>query len=245
MKSMKSVRCPWRMAALAIFMLLGMVATTPAYTLIVAPARYSVLQVAFDLLARSSAVLVSYQVDPKADEPVLHAWNGSEWVLLTSKDYREGNFLQQVPERVVLLGDDGTLPASVLESSTWVSDVVRVRDLNTRSLVNEFGHLQNWRASEWAWFAKRYNLQLQDESEALRKSSWYDRPGPLPGRPHVLDRVTEGPAKDLTPVPVVASETVDSTEAVDAVAPVEAVDAAAPVEAVEPVAPAAEATPTP
>lgn len=234
MKSMKLVRCPWRMAALVILMLLSLVATSPAYTLIVAPARYSVLQVAFDILARSSAVLVSYQVDPKADEPVLHAWNGSEWVLLTSKDYREGNFLQQVPERVVLLGDDGTLPASLVESSTWVSDVVRVRDLNTRSLVNEFGHLQNWRASEWSWFAKRYNLELHDESEALRKSSWYDRPGPLPDRPHILERVTEGPEKDLTPVPVVAAEPVESVDAMDAVAPVDAV---------EPVAPAADATP--
>jgi hypothetical protein len=28
---------------------------------------------------------------------VLHAWNGSEWVLLSDKDYREGNFLQQFP----------------------------------------------------------------------------------------------------------------------------------------------------
>ena len=224
MKSMKLIRCPWRMSVIAFLMVLGTVATSPAYTLIVAPARYSVLQVAFDLLARSSAVLVSYQVDPKADEPVLHAWNGSEWVLLTGKDYREGNFLQQVPERVVLLGDDGTFPASLVESSTWVSDVVRVRDLNTRSLVNEFGRIQNWRASEWSWFAKRYNLELHDESEALRKSSWYDQPGPLPGRPHVLERVTEGPARELTPVPVVPAASVDSVQPVDAVAPVEAVE---------------------
>jgi hypothetical protein len=102
---------------------------------------------------------------------------------------------------VVLLGDDATLPASVVESSTWVSEVVRVRDLNTRSIVNEFGHLLKWRAAEWNWFAKRYNLELRDEAEARRKSSWYDQPGPLPGRPRVLERVIEGPAAERTSRP--------------------------------------------
>lgn len=231
MKSLMSNRSPWRAVVLGLFLTLACSMSSPAYTLMVAPARYSVLQVAFDVLARTPSVLVSYQVHPGSSEPVLHAWNGSEWVLLSEKDYREGNFLQQSPDRVVLLGDDATLPASLVESSTWVPEVVRVRDLNTRSIVNEFGHMLKWRAAEWNWFAKRYNLELRDEAEARRKSSWYDQPGPLPGRPHILERIKEGPAPELKPVPVM--------EEPEAVAPVEPVEAVAPATDVpaEPVAP--------
>lgn len=224
MKRSLAVRFPWRVWALGVVVLVGSVLSSPAYTLVVAPARYSVLQVAFDVLARTPAVLVSYQGEGTAAEPVLHAWNGSEWVLLTLKDYREGNFLQKVPERVVLIGDDATLPASVLESSAWVSDVIRVRDLTTGSLVNEFGHILKWRSTEWNWFAKRYNLTLTDESEARRKSSWYDRQGPLPGRPRVIERITEGPAPEPAVVPVVEPEAVTPVD----VAPVDVVPAVDP-----------------
>lgn len=228
MKSLPSVRSSWRVLGLGLFLTWMGVVSCPAYTLMVAPARYSVLQVAFDVLARTPSVLVSYQVYPGSSEPVLHAWNGSEWVLLTEKDYREGNFLQKSPDRVVLLGDDATLPSRLVESSTWVPEVVRVRDLNTRSIVNEFGHLLKWRASDWNWFAKRYNLELRDEAEARRQSSWYDQPGPLPARPRVLERITDGPAADARPVPVM--EEPAAVAPVDAVAP--ATDAP-----VEPVAP--------
>lgn len=236
MKSMKTMNRLWRTAFLTSILAGALTVSTQAYTLMVAPARYSVLQVAFDILARSPSVLVSYQVKPGSSEPVLHAWNGTEWVYLSEKDYREGNFLQKVPDRVVLMGDDGTLPTSVLDASTWVSEVVRIRDLNTRSLVNEFGHLLQWRSADWKWFAQRYNLDLRDESEARRNSSWYDQPGPLPNRPHILERITEGPARDAQPVPVVEAEEAPM-EAVDAVAPVEPV-VDAPAEAPADAAPA-------
>lgn len=191
---------------LAVFaMMVLSAASSPAYTLIVSPARYSVLQFAFDVLSKTPSVLVSYQGEGAASTPVLHAWNGSEWVLVSMKDYREGNFLQRTPDRVILIGDDTILPASIVESSAWVSDVVRVRELTSSSLVNEFGHILKWSDSEWAWFSKRYNLTLRDESEARRKSSWYDRQGPLPDRPRILERVTQGPAREPAPVPVVPS----------------------------------------
>ena len=235
MKRSLAVRSLWRTCALGLVVLSATALTSPAYTLIVAPARYSVMQVAFDLLARTPSVLVSYQSEGSSTEPVMHAWNGSEWVLVTLKDYREGNFLQRVPDQAVLIGDEATLPASLVEASGWMANVVRVRDLTTGSLINEFGHILKWRDAEWKWFAKRYNLNLRDESEERRKSSWYDRPGPLPDRPRVIERIIEGPAKEPTPVPVMESD-------VTPVAPVDVVPAAEPVSAVEPV-PAAEAMP--
>ncbi len=234
MKRSSAFRSMCRSWLLALGLLAMSSLSASAYTLMVAPARYSVLQVTFDLLARTPSVLVSYQGEGAAAEPVLHAWNGSEWVLITLKDFREGNFLQRAPDRAVLIGDDHVLPAQLLESSTWISEVVRVRDLTTSALVNEFGHILQWEDAEWVWFSKRYNLSLRDESEARRQSSWYDRPGPLPGRPQVLERITQGPAADPAPVPVVPADEVKDE-------PVDLID----VPAVEPVAPSVEASVAP
>ncbi len=237
MKRSLAVPSSWRAWALGVLVMVGLTVSAPAFTLVVAPARYSVLQVSFDLLGRTPAVLVSYQGAGSSADPVLHAWNGNEWVLLSMKDYREGNFLHKVPERIVLIGDDATLPARLLESSTWVSEVVRFRDLTTGALVNEFGHLLNWRPADWTWFAKRYNLTLKDESEDRRKASWYDQTGPLPDRPRILERIKEGPAPAVPAVPVVISS--DAAPAVEPVAVpmAEAEPVAQPVVAIEPAAP--------
>lgn len=195
-----------------------------AYTLIVSPARYSVLQVGFDVLQRSPSVLVSYQGEGSTAEPVLHAWNGGEWVFVSMKDYREVNFLDRVPDQTILIGNDEVLPSVLVEASSWSRDVVRVRDLNTSALVNDIGNALKWKGSEWRWFAARYNLKLQDEAEPRRKSSWYDQPGPLPNRPHPLAKVTERAESHLTPVPVVtvapsAEESVPSVPVIEAPAP--------------------------
>ena len=59
--------------------------------LLVAPARYNVMQVAFDVANRYSTVLVSFQ--GKAESPKLHAWNGMEWLPLSLADFQSGAFL--------------------------------------------------------------------------------------------------------------------------------------------------------
>ena len=182
--------------------------TAPAFTLIVAPARYSVVQVAQDVLARTPAVLLSYQGDAGTAEPTLHAWNGTDWVAVSMKDYREVNFLQRVPDRTILIGNNEVLPQVLLEASSWSPKIERISDLTSGGLVNDFGRILKWRPEEWRWFAKRYNLTLTDESVPRRHSSWYDQPGPLPDRPSLLPRSQARPAapapvvEDVAPVPV-------------------------------------------
>ncbi|MBW7908666.1 MAG: hypothetical protein H3C50_07075 [Kiritimatiellae bacterium] len=175
-----------------------------AFTLIVAPARYSVMQVAQDVLQRTPSVLVSYQGDAATAEPLLHAWNGREWVPMSMKDYREVSFLQRTPDEVVLIGGQDVLPQALVDASSWAPRVERVSDLTTGALVNEFGRIMKWRDSEWRWFAKRYNLALTDEAEPRRRSSWYDQPGPLPDRPDLRPpsaRAVEAPAVEVKDVP--------------------------------------------
>lgn len=146
------------------------------YDLVVAPARYSVLQVMFDVVANRPSILVSYQGEATTAEPLLHVWNGTAWSPISLHDLREMSFVQKTPTRAILIGNDELLPASVRESLAWMPEVVFVRDLTNASLLNEFGRIQNWSKREWSWFSTRYNVTLEDEAAPLRNRSWYDRP---------------------------------------------------------------------
>lgn len=207
------------------------------YTLVVAPARYSVLQVGFDVVARNPAVLVSYQGEASSPEPALHAWNGTEWVHISLQDFREVSFLEKMPSRTVLIGDDKTLPSVLADAASWSPDIIRVTSLTTSSLVNEFGRIFEWSPSEWKWFSERFNLTLEDESEPLRKSSWYDQPGPL-YRPPLGDviQLEHHKEADLDPAPLMdatypsstapyTSEDVSMPPAEETIAPAEEVEA--------------------
>lgn len=196
-----------------------------SYTLIVAPARYAVMQVASDIVARHPAMLVSYQTDPSSEEPLLHAWDveRQEWSRITLQEFREVSFLEKVPARTVLLGDDSVLPAVLRDSAAWSPEVIRVHTLNAAGLINEFGRMMKWSAEEWKWFAQRYNLTLNDESEPLRKSSWYDQQGPRPRyQSGLLKKHSEAPAQkpagDLPPA-VVLPPAAPAADAAPAVTP--------------------------
>ena len=154
----------------------ALVARTPKLTMVVVPARFSVLQVSFDLINRFSAVLVSYQGDATTDVPLIHAWNGQEWVAVALDDYREASFLQVTPLRTIIVGDESMVPAVLTEAGSWCQEVVNIPSIDTATMVNSFGRLFDFSRSDWQWFSKRYNLGLQDMNSEKRKRSWYDFP---------------------------------------------------------------------
>ncbi len=194
----------------AIVLLVGcMTLLTPAwardvdYSLIIAPARFSVMQVMFDVIDRRPAVLMSYQGEATTENPALHVWNGS-WNPVGLHDLREGSFLRQSPSRVILIGDDALLPSVLRDSVRWLPPAVVIRDIRTAGLLNELGRVLNWSRSEWRWFAQRYRLTIEDEAAPLRRESWYDQPGPIvretgPGAP--IPPQVAGPAPQ-EPLPV-------------------------------------------
>jgi hypothetical protein len=146
-------------------------------TLFIVPARYSVLQVMFDVLRRREALLMSYQGEPDGADPVLHAWNGLEWLPVTLDDYREAQFLSVRPARVVLVGDAGVLPVSLATGAAqWGSRVLNVERMDSSSLVNAAGRLLGFTDADWKWFAARYKMQLTDVESERRNQSWFDQP---------------------------------------------------------------------
>lgn len=174
----------WMLAAWA--MMLGGPAVAPAAAqedavLLVTPARYLVMQVAFDVARRYPTVLVSYQ--GTTGEPVLHVWNGYEWMPLSVADYQSGAFLQSYPARTIFLGDDALLPASLRSIGAWCTESTQVSNLETHELVNGIGSYLPFTPADWRWFAGRYNLTLTNlkaqEAEAAKQETWYDDAGPV------------------------------------------------------------------
>lgn len=162
----------------------GAVATFAAeWTLIVAPARFSVLQALFDVIQRRPAVLVSYQGDATERQPALHAWNGEEWIPISLRDFAEVRFLSQVPTRVLLVGDEQTLPPAVADAAAWCPRIIAVPSLDTASLLSDVGRALNFTREDWEWFAARYRLQVKDLNAPARATSWYDRPENAPPPP--------------------------------------------------------------
>ena len=149
--------------------------------LLVVPSRYSVMQVAFDVARRYPTVLVSYQ--GSMEKPVLHVWNGFEWMPLSLTDYQSGAFLQAHPGRTAFLGDDSLLPTELRSIGTWCNQVIQLPDLETHELVNGIGRYLPFTPADWRWFAGRYNLTLTNlkaqEAEAARSESWYTSAGPV------------------------------------------------------------------
>lgn len=153
-------------------------ALTPGrVTMLVIPARYSVMQVAFDMAQRYAVVLVSYQGDASSEAPLLHAWNGKEWIKISVDEYANASFLQVTLGEAFLIGDEKLLPSVLAASiSGWCPKVTIIPSIDTATLVNSFAREFSLKADEWEWFAKRYNLTLSDENAPRRNTSWYDRP---------------------------------------------------------------------
>ncbi|MBU1908867.1 MAG: hypothetical protein KJ726_02340 [Verrucomicrobia bacterium] len=174
-----------RLVALFILMLVLAGTAYPAasptqrhLTLLVVPARYNVLQVAFDAASLAPVALVSYQGEATTENPVLHAWNGSEWVYITMQDFREAHFLQVTPGQAILVGDETLLPPGLVTSAAgWCPKTMTVPATDPAGLVNALGAHLAFTRSDWKWIASRYNMNLQDLNADRRHESWYDQKG--------------------------------------------------------------------
>lgn len=169
-------------------------------TVVVAPARISVMQVGMDLAARYGVTLVSYQGEASTANPLLHLWNGTSWEFLSLDEFVSGKFLAAKPTQTLVIGDEKFVPEVFAPMSAWAGKLQKIPALGTADILNTAGQALKFRAADWQWFSARYNMKVEDLNTALRQDSIYKH---KVGEPLTLRRRDEA-KKTTTGVPPAA-----------------------------------------
>ncbi len=171
---------------------------TSGTTLLVIPSRYTVVQFAFDVVQKRSMYLVSYDRTATDAGTLLYAWDSAkrEWISVTEGDISSGALFNVKPEHVALVGDDRTLPASLVGTIEGIGKPVRIMSLNIVDIANGLDGVLEFTANEWKWFAGRYGFTLTDRNSERRRWGRYGPPGEKSERPAGLDE-----AIDQVPMP--------------------------------------------
>tara|TARA_B100000809_G_scaffold146436_2_gene143990 strand:+ start:120 stop:1157 length:1038 start_codon:yes stop_codon:yes gene_type:complete len=143
---------------------------------VVIPARYRVVQFAFDIDHLRDVILIAYQTHPDLPKTVLHVWRGGHWMELDLARYRLGSFSKNRPERLIVVGSDDDTPADLLDASSWAADIERIRTLDLVTLVNSFGTSFALKNSEWKWLVGRHDLKIHDMNWKRRRYGRWSMP---------------------------------------------------------------------
>jgi len=211
-------------------------------TLLVLPARYTVVQFSFDVAQLRPVYLVAY-----GDDGDMHVWDKEtdEWVGIGPDEYASGELFTTPPAVTVIVGPGQTLPEAVASTPSDSGIVRRIPTLDLKDVVNGLHGVMKFRADEWHWLADRYGFKLKDRNAGRRRWGRYGPPGakkkkqsrrvPMPAPVPVVETMND-PAPEIEPI----GETPAIPEAPAAPAP-ETIEPAVPVE--EKGVPVVEATP--
>ena len=186
-------------------------------TLLVIPSRPSVVQLAFDMVHLRAITVVAYHGEAKTTEPVLHVWSGSGWQYVSLPDFADKQFINTGVNQAIVVGDDQTVPAVLLRSMAWCSDIQRLPTLNVADLINSLDRVFQFREREWKWLAGRYDLTLTDLNAERRNRNPYNTPRsklPLEKREFKQEKGDIAPAELIegttadTPASAVKPETI-------------------------------------
>jgi len=228
-------------------------------SIIVMPARKRVVQLAFQMSRCKDIGMVTYNTNPTLREPLIHVWNGQEWIQITMQDFVQGSFMSGDPKHVFLLGDSNITPLRMLDDVSWYKDLHRLTTLDTTTLINEIGKALKFSSRQWKWLAEENGLKIQDQNADRRRYGRWGAPGKEKDlNPTKLESIELPPASiitepkaektDMPPAKPAAPEKADVPEKAAAVQkqPVDvkfSVEEKPVFEAPKPVAPAAEEKP--
>lgn len=153
----------------------GMGRSPERLTVLMVPARHSLVQLGRDLAGREKVLLMSYAPESRPADPFLHAWNGDRWIRVESSDFADGSFLLNPAVRLLVVGPSNDLTAALIEQGVvWSPEVLHLESGNVTRLINAMGRLFSFSRLDWEWFAARYELDLEDLNQDVREQSWYD-----------------------------------------------------------------------
>lgn len=166
----------------------------------VVPARYRIVQLAFDLARLRRITLFSYQPDPSGGAPVMHVWQPDvrAWVSTSIDAFGSGTAMTQLPAHTVLIGEDAELLAELAQACTWGGEMLQISSLDLVTMVNVLNQSLHFSPREWTWLARRYRLELKDLNAERRRYGRYGKPGkPLLPLRKTPPRLTS-PAQPMT-----------------------------------------------
>lgn len=186
-----------------------MAGTATPDSIIVMPARKRVVQLAFQISRCKDVGLVTYNNSPSLATPLIHVWNGQDWIQITLDDYVQGSFMSGEPRHVFILGDDNSLPPQMTGTPAWGKDVQKLASLDTSSLINQIGKTLNFSARQWKWLAEVNGLSIQDQNSERRRYGRWGAPGKEKDfNPAKLEAVQLPPAPIMTDTKVEAKPVV-------------------------------------
>ncbi|MEI6809253.1 MAG: hypothetical protein WCN95_11085 [bacterium] len=150
----------------------GALAAKEPATVIVAPARERVVQLVQDMFRLRELQMVSYQSTSGSADPVLYRWNGKTWKRITVEEFQA-----TLPQRVVLIGDQKSLPAALVEASSRSEDTRGIQTFDVTAILSALSKLFDLSHSEMTALASRNGVVVVDKNEDLRRYGKY-YPGP-------------------------------------------------------------------
>lgn len=175
--------------------------------IIVMPARKRVVHLAFQITRCKDVGLITYNTNPGLVSPLLHAWNGQEWIQISLDDYLQGAFMSGDTRHVFLLGDNNTLPPQMAADPSWGKEIHRIAALDPATLINQIGKTLDFSSRQWKWLAEVNGLSIKDENAERRRYGRWGAPGKEKDlSPKNLDADVLPPAVPVMaePAPVVA-----------------------------------------
>lgn len=168
-------------------------------SIIVMPARKRVVQLAFQMASCKDIGLVTYNTNPMLREPLIHIWNGQEWIQITMQDFVQGSFMSGDPKHVFLLGDSNITPLKMLDDVSWYKDLHRLTTLDTTTLINEIGKVLKFSSRQWKWLAEENGLKIQDQNAERRRYGRWGAPGKEKDlKPNSLESIELPPSSIIT-----------------------------------------------
>ncbi|MDO9541966.1 MAG: SUMF1/EgtB/PvdO family nonheme iron enzyme [Kiritimatiellia bacterium] len=177
----------------------GLLSSRKDKTMLIVPARPGVLRLAFDLAKMRDITLVAFRDKAGADKPLLHVWAGNTWQYVSFDDFRSLRFVEQAPGTVIVIGDDQTVPKTLLQGMIWAGkesasggrrpdhpprrtahsaasgrQIERLPTVNVAELINGINPYFKFNSREWKQLADSYGLKLKgvnaSQSKQLRET---------------------------------------------------------------------------
>jgi len=145
---------------------------------LVVPSRYTIIQLAFDIVALRGAALIAYDGSGQESETVLHFWDGNTraWKRLSAEEYAMGAFVASELDEMFLIGGDSDLPVDVIAGASQAGKVTRIDTLNLMTVVNTLNTSMKFSRREWQTLAERHGLQIKDLNAERRRWGRYGPP---------------------------------------------------------------------